>query len=249
MKLNKLATLILIALLPVTATADTHVLTFGPVALHEGSRFELCANSKYAVNDVIVTASFVGIRSSKSITREVKLFPGEGGCFRLNYEQAGDAPVFAAIEVLGEPGDTDIIASAAIVNGIFQSPKPQLLQQDEGRATATTFGPLEIPEDRRIEVCANNWKSEYTSDITINFYRVGDSLEPLLSKSHTLDPGQGGCVALSQKQAGRAAVIAELITSPVEPGFSNPVPVTGAYIINGIFEAPVPSQFRILPDQ
>jgi len=238
----------LATLLPVVSAAETNTLTFGPVALHEGSRFEVCANSKYAEYDVILTASFVRIKNGKSITREVRLDPGEGGCFKLPYEKAGSAPVFAAIEVLGEPGDTDIIASAAIINGLFELPKPQVLLQDEGLTTATTFGPLQIPEGKRIKVCANNWKSTYTSTVTVNFYRVGDSVEPILSKDQALEHGQGGCVSLSQAQVGKGAIIAELLTWPVEPGFSNPMPVTGAFIINGIFEAPVPAQTRFLPE-
>lgn len=247
MKVTKV--LVLATLLPALSAADTNILTFGPVVLHEGSHFEVCVNSKYAVNDIILTASFVRIKNSKSITREARLDPGEGGCFRLKYEQAGDAPVFAAINVLGEPGDTDIVASATIINGIFEMPRPQVLLQDEGRTTATTYGPLKIPKGKRIEVCANNWMSEYSSDVTVNFYRAGNSVEPIVSKDRTLEPGQGGCVSLSQAQVGKGAIIAELLTFPVEPGFSNPVPVAGAFIINGLFEAPVPPQTRLLPTE
>ena len=231
-----------------TALAATSETTFGPVVLHEGARFEVCLNSKYAENEVQAVIQFVRVEDGKSLTREASLTPGEGRCAAVPYERVGDAPLFAAVEVLGEPGDTDIVAGAAVVNGIFDMPKPQELLLDEGRRTATTFGPLQIPEGKRVQVCANNWRSEYESNVTVNFYVNRDALEPAISESVGLAPGEGGCTALSQAETGRARVFVEVLTEPVEPGFSNPVPVIGAFIVNGIFEAPLPPDFRLLPE-
>jgi len=246
MNFKPLNILTMCILFPAVSATASETLTFGPVVLHEGARFEVCANSKYASYNIDITASFVRLKNSKAKVREFRLDPGEGGCFKLTYEQAGNAPVFAALEVSGEPGDTNIVASAAVINGIFELTKPQLFIQDEGRPIATTFGPLKIPEGKRIEVCANNWKSEYASDITVNFYRAGNSLEPILTRERTLEPGEGGCASISQARVGKGAVFAELISWPVEPGFSNPKPVSGAFIINGLFEEPIPSQVRFL---
>jgi hypothetical protein len=227
--------------------AETTTQTFGPVVLHEDSRFEICANARYSEFNVQVTASFVRVIDGKELTRVAELDPGEGGCFDLPFEKVGKAPVFATLEVFGEPGDTDVVASAAVINGIFDMPKAQLVTEDDGLATATSFGPLVIAEGKRLQVCANNWRSTYPSEISVSFYRTKNADEPFLVTGSVLQPGEGGCTTLSQEVTGDESIFAELRTEPVEEGFSNPLPVTGAFVINGIFDEPLPPSLRYLP--
>ena len=229
--------------------AETTTQTFGPVVLHEDSRFEVCANARYSRFNVQVTASFVRIADGKTLEKRTELDPGKGGCFTLPFDKAGDQPVFATLEVFGEPGDTDVIASAAIINGVFEMPEAQALADDEGQTTATSFGPVVIAEGKRLQVCANNWRSAYPSAVTVNFYRTRNAQKPFLVTENVLEPGEGGCTTLSQEVTGKESVFAELLTEPVEKGFSNPLPVTGAFIINGLFDEPLPPSLRYLPNE
>ena len=236
-------------LLSLSARAETTTEMFGPVVLHEGSRFEICANARYSTYNVRATASFVGVSDGKMLEKSFELDPGRGGCFSLPFEKAGDQPVFATLEVYGEPGDTDVVASAAIINGIFNIAEGQTLVDDQGLRTATSFGPVVIAEGKRLQVCANNWQSNYPSAVMVNFYRTKNSSKPISSMETVLEPGEGGCATISQEVTGKSSVFAELLTEPVEKGFSNPLPISGALIINGIFEQPVPSDLRFVPDR
>lgn len=241
--------LTILTALAATAHADSRTLVFGPVVLHENSRFELCANSHYAQDTVLVDASFVRLKDGRTIKRERELEPGRGGCFAVTHEQVGDDPVFAALETFGQFGDAAPVSASAIVNGIFDVPVPQLFIEDDGVPTATTFGPVQLPEGERMEVCASNWRRDYPVDVTVHFYRVSDSREPLATKSATLAPGRGTCASISQRQSRNARIFAELTTEPVEPGFSTFLPVRGAFIINGIYDAPLPPDLRYLPQR
>lgn len=223
--------------------------TFGPVVLHEGARFELCANSKFARFDIQAVLGFVRVSDGASVSREAQWLPGEGGCFSLAFEKVGAEPVFGVVGVTGEPSDRDIVASAAIINGFYDAPKPNVVLEDEGERTATVFGPLTIPKGKRVETCAHNWQSEFPANFTVNVLPTKGAGKPLLTEHFELEPGKGGCFAVSAEQARGRSVLIEVMTEPFKPGFSSPLPVIGAFIINGLLDEPLPPDFRYLPEQ
>lgn len=219
---------------------------WGPVVLSEGKRFEVCANNAFGTFETDARLSFLRVRNGRSKSTEIRLGSGEGGCRAVSFEQAGTQPIFAVLNAVAEPGDEDLVGSAAVVNGIFNVPKRRDLVDDRGQFTLTSFGPVRLNPDKRLEVCVNNpmnfiqISGVYTVPVSIEFYRTSNSSEPFKVESGELAPGRGACVSVSEAEVGAASFFAEVWTSPVEPGFANPMVLSGAYIINGIFDSPIP---------
>ena len=231
-------------------------IVLGPVVLHEQARFEVCANSKFIpeTEEIGVQVRFVRVRDGASLEKEFLLGPGQNGCASVSFEQAGTAPIFATLDTFGtDLPEIDLVVSSAVINGIFDAPKPQVLLEDQSRRTSTLFGPLVIPEGKRVEVCAHNDNEnpeseefDLTTPVVVNFYNAAQSLEPLLSRESFLRPGRGGCTSLTAERARGRDVLIEVLTEPAQPGQSIPLPVIGTYIINGVFESPLPPDFRYL---
>jgi hypothetical protein len=235
-----------VLLLSVTAEAARKTTYWGPVVLSEGKRFEICANAAYSEFNVNAQVSFVRVADGAAVAEGFRLDPGQGGCTALSFERAGEAPVFALLEVESEPGDEDLVASAAIINGVFESPEPRDLLQDNGQRAITAFGPLRLLPGKRLQVCVHNPRNfagtnaGFAIPVTIAFFRTNNSSEPFSLQSGELEPGEGSCVSVDEKLVGDRSFYAEVWSDPVEPGFSNPAAISGAFIINGVFEEPIP---------
>ena len=252
MKIHSLVTLAGLALvssptLGIIKAIDQSIV-IGPVTLHEGARFEICANTRFVPESILVEARFLRVRDGASVGTKAEMEPGTNGCFSVGFEQAGDEPIIARLDTLGGLDEVDLLTSAAVINGIFEVPLPKVLEEDGGVSTATTFGPLVIPEGKRVQVCAHKLEGEnaFTAPATVNFYLAEESLEPALSTTVELEPDSGACTQVSAEQAGGRPVLVEVVTDPVEDGFSTPMPVIGAFIVNGIFFAPLPGDTRSL---
>lgn len=241
-----IALLVSSLLLASTAGAAGKTTYWGPVVLSEGKRFEVCANAAYSEFNVNAQVRFVRVDDGAAIADGFRLDPGRGGCTALSFERAGEAPVFALLDVEAEPGDEDLVASAAIINGIYESPKPRELLQDNGQRVITTYGPLRLLPDKRLEVCVHNPRNfagenfAFAIPVTIAFYRTRNSEEPFSVQSGELEPGEGSCVSVDENLVRDRSFYAEVWSDPVEPGFSNPAAISGAFIINGIFDEPIP---------
>lgn len=231
-----------VTLLAHPVAAEEKTTYWGPVVLHEDSRFEVCANAKATRDETITTVSFVRVRDGKSLVKEVRLSSAKGGCFSLDYKKAGDSPVIAIVDAYGEPGDVDLVASAAIINGIFESPAPREFTTDQGMRTLTTFGPLRLNPGKRVEVCATNLRNNYAVPVSVSFFSTKDSERAFVEAGPiSLEKGKGTCFSVSEEQVGQRSFFAQVSTDPVEPGFENGMVFSGAFVINGIFNAPIPA--------
>jgi len=228
-----------------TATAKA----FGPVQLRPDQEFELCANAHFSEFAPSVTASFHPLRNANVVVHSQTIvpLPGEGACTSVSYSEVGDEPIFALLTATGETlHDEDLVASAAIINGVIPFVPPIELGIFNAAITeVTTFGPVRVRPESELLVCATNAFNDVATFATLSVFLGRDSSEPIAVRSGTLQPGRGKCVSIGESQSRGRPIFAKLETQATQGGSFDFRRVTlgGAGVINGIFQ-PVPGEFR-----
>jgi len=228
---------------------ETSAKAFGPVQLRPDQEFELCANAHFSEFAPSVTASFHPARNSSMVfhSRTTELLPGEGACTSVSYSEVGDEPVFALLTATGESlQDEDLVASAAVINGVIPYVPPiELGIFNATISEVTTFGPVRVRPESDLLVCATNAFNPVATFATLSVFLGRDSSEPIAVRSGTLQPGRGSCVTIGDEQARGRPIFAKLEVQATEGGSFDFRRVTlgGAGVINGIYH-PVPGEFR-----
>jgi hypothetical protein len=222
---------------------------FGPVQLRPDQEFELCANAHFSEFAPSVTASFHPARNANIVvhSRTIEPLPGEGACTSVSYAEVGDEPIFALLTASGENlSDEDLVASAAVINGVIPFVPP--IELGIFNATireVTTFGPVRVRPETEFLVCATNAFNGVATSATLSIFLGRDSSEPIAVRSGTLQPGRGSCVSIGDDQSRGQPIFAKLEVRATQGGSFDFRRITlgGAGVINGIFH-PVPGEFR-----
>lgn len=223
--------------------ASAEVNTFGPIELRPGQSFELCVSAAHITESTTVVASFRPIKTPTVAIRSLEraLEPGDGGCFKVDYEDVGENALFAILESEGQLFSSgDIVGSACVINGVFPDcpPPVAVVEVEVGGSVSefATFGPVRIKPNSRLQVCASNALSLNSTEVTVNFYRAGNSGEPFETRSTVLEPGKSGCASVGYNRVGDAAIFAELVYTATSGNSAAVTLVRSAALLNGIFE-------------
>jgi len=114
---------------------------------------------------------------------------------------------------------------------------PGLAQIDVENTGAKAFGPVQLKEGQRFQVCANARFNQFASTITASFRAVRNSNIEVRSRSVSLAPGEGACTSVSFAEVfaeiGDEPIFALLTT--IGDGPTERDAVASACIINAVF--------------
>ncbi len=117
---------------------------------------------------------------------------------------------------------------------------PGLAQIEVENTGAKVFGPVELREGQRFEVCANARFNQFFSTVTASIRLVRNTAVEIHSRSIGLEPGEGACTSISYAEVfaefGEQPIFALLTTVGDGPDERNPVGT--ACVTNGIFTCP-----------
>ena len=114
---------------------------------------------------------------------------------------------------------------------------PGFAQIEVENTGAKAFGPVQLREGQRFEVCANTRFNQFGATLTVSFRAARNANAEIGSRSVFLEPGEGGCTSITY-----AEVFAEIGDQPIfgllttqGDGAAERDPVGSACVTNGIF--------------
>jgi hypothetical protein len=219
-------------------------------------QFEVCINAHPALRETHTAITFVRATNGNTVTEEFALDPQRGGCYALPYNKAGDEPVFAILDTANQTPLNTVLASATLqgADKQLQLLQPQQLVDDGGAPGVSSFGPLRLNHNERLQVCVNNLRSQLPARLSIRFYATSDSRRAFHTRDRIdLEPAEGGCASVEHRQTGERSFFAQVLTRPDAYSVINPLVISGAFIVDstdGRLKAPVPaSSQRYLPNK
>jgi hypothetical protein len=159
----------------------------------------------------------------------------------VKYSDVGKEAIYAMLQSDGQSSQFgDLVGSACVINGVFPDCPPpiEILEIPQGGAITevATFGPVRLKPDSRLEICATNALNADSVAISVSFYRARNSSEPFSTRSGVLEPGKGKCVSVSHNRVGDRPIFAVLTYEVEDVAGPAATLVSGAAIINGVFE-------------